>query len=1410
MAQEFIRIEPSNEVLIYEDIVTHLEGLRKIADSAWRRYNPLRDPPKFVFMITTHGDNEPIKFYFGTEDGDHLESLKNICEVSYPNSFDIHIETVNLVEELNPDSVLAKQQGEGGHKIDPSSVYNAGRPEDFSKSHVAGVHWYGRGERRADWMTLTKRFTQLTKRHQRQKEGTERRERSAPVADLVEAMNRSDHPVAFQVVFARRRAWPLKLKRRKAALQNGVDGPLAAFGAALGAVFEEPSANHSTSKSGEVEEGSDSSEQREDTGEDLGSRINHIDRKGSTDCYRVNLRAIGSIDEEASEEEKQQFESEIQAVADSFNHLSGQYYNITGRKVKDGLREQVGKRPTPDDLLDDFLSYRIRKTYVARTRLQLILNNDELANYIACPSNTSLTAEGVRGTRGQERTKSPLSLPDPDTMSSYMGEGVPIGYPIKDSDTVLDEPIRIPPSLLNDNFLLTGTIGHGKTMAGENILLGFHRETSGPNVIIDPKDGAFASNYLREHYRVFGSLEDVIYFRIPETIPAAPFFDIRPLRASGYGRRSAIQDKVDQFVEIMKVVMEEGKFQDAPNSVTLLKSVIKLNFDERYGEDAFTLRQVRETIMEIAKTRQVPHVSPQNSDIQADIQFLLNNEEDQFSSIVQGALNRLKVLYSYDPIKDMLNYVPEWGERRDGSEGYIGNGFSLRELFDQDKTVIIDLGEPRDKPSKAISLILTSYFFDMAKQKSHRDNLIEDLKDPVQRDDDYIATLMIDEAKDVADADFVSDLLAQGREFRVCTGLIMQFPEQVREEGIEADVYDEIIQNIGTKILGKNKRPGDIAEVLSGDEIDADEQQNRLSQLSKGEWIVTFVDADFFGDVPEPFSLHSLPPPPGHDLSDHPYSDEERRRFVETVLQPRVQEIQQQYCVPLNRQVSEKPAYLDQGDNITDQTGSTTGDQNSPSAAKAGSYSGAVDSDNSWWGRFDESEGDQEPASPNQSASTTNQPSDSPSDSEPPSSSGSMSSRQAADRSGASNPLKKPSDPSTGSSDDGHEQSGESGQQESSATDGGAAVGNIGPNEKPADDASSGANESSVVEGPLPGENGDELPGGELGVDDISMEEELQDAQASRPDEFATESSDQSERFPSNAMNEESSRSDQPEASTSQHDSPAANPLTKTDNQSVDQQQTDSEQTEDQSYHGIQRLINHLSDQDLQEWGITYDDARFLAAVMKALHEDIDGYSLDESMSTLPYHKEADIDRLESAGLLDERRVAYKWYYSLTWDATDLLDTQPPLGPGRGDLGEKTPHRVGVYAGKQLIETKTEGRVERYYKWDEDTTFDLGAFDQSGEIRIVAEVETKSHNRDAIVSDYDKMAQVEAKAYWIVDSHSTAKEIIATLQNRRNAYPGVSPVKTSYSNRRAEIRDSADDPDRAQQIYGVHEIFNEL
>ena len=240
--------------------------------------------------------------------------------------------------------------------------------------------------------------------------------------------------------------------------------------------------------------------------------------------------------------------------------------------------------------------------------------------------------------------------------------------------------------------------------------------------------------------------------------------------------------------------------------------------------------------------------------------------------------------------------MPEWD---DENKCYGESGFNFRPLLNEDKTVIFDLGALGNQATNIISLLLLSRLWDIAQLETRRSATLGG-NDEGFVDDDTVIGCVVEEAKRIANSDIVEDLLSEGREFGLCLGLVMQFPEQVDSAGGAEggdSAYEEIMTNVRTKILGEDVLAQDLAELLETDQVDADEFRRRLKQLPDGEWIVKLPEAGFLKEKPKPFSIQSLEQPPGHSGGKAPLSEAERQALIKNEAPKMRQRVAQKYCV---------------------------------------------------------------------------------------------------------------------------------------------------------------------------------------------------------------------------------------------------------------------------------------------------------------------------------------------------------------------------------------------------------------------------------------------------------------------------------------------------------------------------------
>jgi DNA helicase HerA-like ATPase len=763
-----------------------------------------------------------------------------------------------------------------------------------------GVRWCGSASRKQDWMTSLTPFTA----EETNGDLSSVDEPGAALASLIDHLMEATAPTAFQVVFQRRASWQSDAEVRK---EDLVDGRDTFFQEVVGSLLE-------------VEEQRSDQDDRQ-LSEAVEKRIEYIDAKNAKRSFTVNIRAVGV----PTDDTRDDLDGRMDSLLPVFDPLDGPFYEVEGQRLRDsGFREKTKEKKARAAL--QRLLNRELTTGRGKTRPELVLSGTELANFVLVPSSEQLTVEGTRGTRAEQQSRNPLPWPNPDLIQQFQ-DGMAIGYALDENGEPRPDPIRIPPDLLPTHYGRFASTGGGKSKAIINDALSLRESTGGPVVLVDPKGDGMCENYLRCHYERFGGLDDVYHFRVPETIPAFSFFDIRPALEAGRNREDAIQDKVDHFHDILRMIMGREQYGQAFVANEILSYLIKALFDKEYGSDVFGLDDLFAAALRMQRDQTIPPVSADNQNIEESLTRHFAKDNHQFQVSMDAVGNRLDKLKEDAHLRRIFSHVPE---QNDAGE-YVDNRFDFREFLDEDATIIFDLGDLRPEAQRAITLLLLSNLWD-AVQVRRRDG---------QTDYEKLTNLIIEEAAPVASTKLVSEqLLPQGRSFGLSMGLVMQFPEQVRNRNERA--YDEVLNNIKTKLIGNISIERDLAESLAHEDLSPTELRNRINTLPSGEWIAQLPSPSFGETGPPPFSLKPLPIAAGHPESDQPLTEPQEDHF-ESVSRPRmVERTQVQYGLTETTESNTAPEETGWGSSGAETTGSAADDDTATDPTQSAFISGST------------------------------------------------------------------------------------------------------------------------------------------------------------------------------------------------------------------------------------------------------------------------------------------------------------------------------------------------------------------------------------------------------------------------------------------------------------------------------------
>ena len=1369
MSRRYIRIEPTRERVSPKEVIKRLQGLWTIERSKLKWINPRHTRPRFELLILTKGGGEEIKFLFAVDKERHLKGLKSELVAAFPDSYDIYEVSASLRAELTPTEYPAGDEDQNPldavtgtpeqYSDDLPDTVDDPTIDDFDDSTLKSIRWYGIEDRRGDWMTTLKEFEE-------QIDEDEENVR-APLSSAIENLSQIDVPIALQVLWARRDPWERKAERRKNNIRTKHDGVSQTIATETldrlgGYSREERRERH---RGGDVTSvGESASDHEKETGTSVRSRSALIDRKDPNRSFIANIRATALIPDKFPNGIEEKVEEDLTALSNAFNLVDGPFYRLEGKLVDKSMFHGGSSR----DVFEKIINREISRTAIRTKRPQIILSADELANFVAIPSLQALTREGARGTRGEGKYRTPLELPDPDKLDQFMGEGVELTHPLDQRRQTYDKPVRVPFNSLNEHFTIAAQTGGGKSKLTQSILRSLAAETQGPNIVFNPKDDYMLENYMRIHYDEFGSLDDILYFDVGETLPCIPFFDIRPMLAAGKSRADAIEIKKRQFKDIMVQAMGESRYDQAFVGVTILNLLIEALFDPIHGDDAFRLHDLRESLNLISDEGRIPDLSPQFQHVEDELTRYYD-QSDHAEDSFEAAENRLAVIANQHNLRKFFNQLPEWDDERGC---YADDGFHFQELLDTDKTILFDIGSLHKETQRVVVTVILNNIWDAVQFKQNERGAYDTTPE------NYSINPIIDEAADLASTPIVTEeFIPQGRGYDVGLGLIEQFPDQIGESHqVESQdenrAYRELLTNVHTMLIGNIAITERQAELFAHEGIDKNEVRKRISDMAPGHWYTVLPSKEYFENPPKPFYSQSPSIPSGHPESDDSLSEHQERQFRDGALKEVIQRTKRNYSTsPTHQQRSRStPASPADGEDSVSKevdpgganiSGMFTAEANAPDNVTEDSSSDTQDTESDGGTTSSTS-----PSGLGQQASVGDDgaPADSFPGTEPLNGEADQSEQTNAERGSkgaqaSSTPRKEQNGASTEIRSNGDSDSGGldwAAESDSQSTMSSGPATNTDDHAADYQSSPSGNGSGSHTEAASQPE-----------VTGAGVQEQGDD------------SSQVNGAIPADANAEASSDSAEPDAV-------AGDFLT-------------------EQYH--------VSDADLDAHGLRRVDARFLGLVHSAMEDDIPHYSLLTPMTNLPLYKEADVDALRDQGLLEQTNIGPRQYFTVTPDGRDFLNVTRTTGPQHGDLGEKTPHIVGV----RLLATYFEqfdviDRTELYYEAESsDAVFDVAGFSTDRDHPVwVGEVETATNNRVSIRHDYEKMVTSPAIGTWVVDTKETLKTVITSLEQGDVSFDGSlkfdhNPSYEETRSQLAEIDDSG-----FSRVYGLTELFREV
>ncbi|MHB9288826.1 type IV secretory system conjugative DNA transfer family protein [Halobacteriales archaeon Cl-PHB] len=690
---------------------------------------------------------------------------------------------------------------------------------------AASVEFYGSPDRPKDWQTRLTPFAEWT-----DGEG----ERRVPLSGVAETLADVAEPTVVQVCCQPHPDWSSGAELRREQLRDGTD----TLGGQLESVLFGPPGDDYEIPAGDQ------------------ARREELAERNARRSFVVSARAIAAAPAVAADLET------------ALGHVGHTCYDVDGERageparVRDAIHERTVHPP-------DYGGLEAKLPGRSPRAKGIVADPSELGNFCLVDGG-ALTTEGARAIAPTPGERTARGQPPTDRLRPYRAEGLTLGRPLDADGQPSESPVALPPSLQPLHSGIFGKTGAGKTTLALRAMLDNHAATDGADIVIAPKGDGMPDEYLRAHYARFGSLDDVVYFDCADILPAFSFFDIREDLAAGVDRTTAVEDRVDHYLEILRSVMGRDRFEQAVRSPDIIRYLVKALFDPVSGDEAFAHRDLHTAVMRMHDRQTAPPVA--DEDLERMLAGVVANTGRTFDELMQGVANRIEKIPVDRRLARIFNHVPDGGDPQ----------FDLADVLDEDKTVIFDTGGLRSESQRVLALVVLSNLWSALRRRAQdRD---EPGADAQATDDAPLVNLYVEEASSIAVSDLFTDLLAQGRGFGCAVTLLMQFPGQL---GATSDAaYDELVNNVSTVVTGNVPNDRRLARRLATDDCEPGDVANRLRALARGEWLVS-LPSEFDTPEPRPFRVASPEPPRGTSAADQGLPAHQRQSFEDALFQCR-------------------------------------------------------------------------------------------------------------------------------------------------------------------------------------------------------------------------------------------------------------------------------------------------------------------------------------------------------------------------------------------------------------------------------------------------------------------------------------------------------------------------------------------
>lgn len=822
-ARTYLRIRPTDDPLHTDTVESHVRRLHRLesTEEGLTRFERLlghgTTPPTVeCLLLSTGGEDATLTYAFGIDDPGALDAVERILRGLFPDTYEFE-RTAGIEPQL--EACLD------------------------STDDLAAVEFYGHADRRRDWQTQLTPFEAFCSSA----------DGHVPLAAVVETMATSPTPIVYQALLRPLSDWSHRAADRRLAIERHDD---TLGGRLITALVGPPNENEPLSADDE-------------------RRLEELTARDTRRCFGVNAR-LAVVGDRGDTTAPATVARELTSVFAGVSHTDYEIEGIAStetdaERVIEAIRNRTFYPPNYERLGTCL-------PWTANRSPGIVLDPTEVPNLWAL-DGSALTAAGGRLVAPTPDERTALPRPPQDLLENYRGEGLLLGQPLTQDGTREPTPLVLPPALQPMHVGWFGKTGSGKSTSLINAILTNHAATEGADILIDPKGDGMAIDYLRAHYAIYGTLENVVYFDCARLLPAISFFDIRDELDAGVPRPTAVEDTVDHYIELLTGIMGRERFDQAVRSPDVLRYLVKAKFDPIHGTEAFSHRDLHGVVRRMHDRQSVPSVS--DDDLEEMLGGVLDNRARSFDAIMQGVANRMEKIPVDRRLAAVFNHVPDESDPH----------FDLADYLDENVVIVFDTGDLRSNAQRALALVILSNLWTALRRRSRRadrdseargradetDNKQPDDHAPLSDEDSLpLVNCYIEEAVSIAVSDLLKQLLAQSRSFDCSVTLSMQFPGQLRAH--HEDVYDEVLNNVSTVITGNIPADRRLAERLATESMSPQAVGNRLRALRRGQWLVR-LPAAFDTPEPRPFLVSSSAPPPGDPAGTEQFGSTGNRAF---------------------------------------------------------------------------------------------------------------------------------------------------------------------------------------------------------------------------------------------------------------------------------------------------------------------------------------------------------------------------------------------------------------------------------------------------------------------------------------------------------------------------------------------------